>query len=335
MESGEARWQQGGAPSIGEEAEVADADEALGEQMKEEATEKLIARDGHHFLSIVVGGVTPAKGNLAVRQCDQAMVGDGDAMSIAAQILQHVLGSAEGWFGVDDPIFAEERTQPGSEELGMGERCEFSGQVQLTAFEGRLQSSHELAAKRAPQHSNGKEEAWVGSNPAGVIAGESAGGNDTVDMGMKLEFLVPGMEHAEEADLGSEMGGIARHLQQGFGAGPKQQTVDEFSVLESQRSQLRRQGEDDVDIGRGQQFTTTRRDPAFTRSSLTLRAVPVAARVVGDGGTMSAAGALIDMTAESGGATARDGQQDLEVGPAGAHFRHCYPTSCSTNSTES
>jgi len=34
MESGEASWQQGGAPSVGEETEVADADEALGEQMK-------------------------------------------------------------------------------------------------------------------------------------------------------------------------------------------------------------------------------------------------------------------------------------------------------------
>jgi hypothetical protein len=73
--------------------------------MKEETTEKLLARDGHHFLSIVVGGVTPAKGNLAVRQCDQEMFGDGDAMSIAAEILQHVLGSAEGWFGVDNPVF--------------------------------------------------------------------------------------------------------------------------------------------------------------------------------------------------------------------------------------
>jgi len=34
VESGEAPWQQDGAPSVGEEAEVADADEALGEQMK-------------------------------------------------------------------------------------------------------------------------------------------------------------------------------------------------------------------------------------------------------------------------------------------------------------
>ena len=34
VESGEAPWQQGGAPAVGEEAEVADADEALGEEMK-------------------------------------------------------------------------------------------------------------------------------------------------------------------------------------------------------------------------------------------------------------------------------------------------------------
>ncbi len=232
MESSEAAWQQGGAPSVGENTEVADADEALREQVKQEATEKLIARDGHHFLLIVVGGVAPAEGDLAVRQCDQAMVGDGDAVGIAAEILQDVIGSAEGWFGVDDPIFAEQRTQPGSEELGMGEGCEFSGKGQLTVLEGRLQAGDELATKHAPQYGDGKEEAWVGSNPAGVIAGESAGGNDTVDMGMKLEFLVPGVKHAEEADLDSEMGGIARDLQQGFGAGPEQQTVDDLLVLE-------------------------------------------------------------------------------------------------------
>jgi hypothetical protein len=34
VQSGEALWQQGGAPSVGEEAEVADADETLGEHVK-------------------------------------------------------------------------------------------------------------------------------------------------------------------------------------------------------------------------------------------------------------------------------------------------------------
>ena len=66
VESSEAQRQESSAPSIGEEAEVADADEALGEQMKQEATEKLIACEGHQLVLIVVGGVTPAKGNLAV-----------------------------------------------------------------------------------------------------------------------------------------------------------------------------------------------------------------------------------------------------------------------------
>ncbi len=126
-----------------------------------------------------------------------------------------------------------------------------------------------------------------------------------MDMGMKQEFLVPGVEHAEEADLGPEMGGVARDFQQSFGAGPEQQTVDEFPVLEGDRSQLWRQGEDDVGVGRGQQFPATRCDAAFTRPGLTLRAVPIAATVVRDGGTMSAAGALIDMATEGSGATVK------------------------------
>jgi hypothetical protein len=73
------------------------------------------------------------------------------------------------------------------------------------------------------------------------------------------------------------MSGVASDFEKSFGAGPKQQTIHEFFVLESQRSQLRRQGEDDVGVGRGQQFTAPRRDPAFARTGLTLRTVPVAA----------------------------------------------------------
>src|SRR3977135_50013 len=100
----------GGAPSVGEEAEVADADEAPGEQGKKEATEEIMARESAHFLLIVVGRVPPTKGDVAFVERNQSMIGDGDAMGVAAEILQHVFGSAEGWCGVDDPIFAEERT---------------------------------------------------------------------------------------------------------------------------------------------------------------------------------------------------------------------------------
>ena len=204
----------------------------LGSRWSRKRRRNSSPRESYQFLLIVVGGVAPAEGDLAVGQRDQAMVGDGDAVSVATEILQHVLGSAEGWFGVEDPVFAEQGTQPGCEELGMGERRELSGEMQLAVLESGLESGDKLAAEQPPQYGDGQEEAGMRSNPAGVNAGESAGGNDTVDMGMKLEFLIPGMEHTEEADLGSEMGGIARDFQQRFGAGPEQQTVDELLVLE-------------------------------------------------------------------------------------------------------
>jgi len=76
----------------------------------------------------------------------------------------------------------------------------------------------------------------TGSDPAGVIEGEPTGRDDTVDMGMKLEFLVPGVKHAEEADLGPEMSGVARDLEKSFCAGTKQQPIDQFFVLQGQRS---------------------------------------------------------------------------------------------------
>jgi hypothetical protein len=36
------------------------------------------------------------------------MVGDGHAMGVAAQILEHIFGATEGRFGVDHPILSEE-----------------------------------------------------------------------------------------------------------------------------------------------------------------------------------------------------------------------------------
>ncbi len=44
--------------------------------------------------------------------------------------------------------------------------------------------------------------------------------------------------------------------------------------------------------------------------------MPVPAAIVGDGGPMPAAGALIEMPTEGGGVTPRDGQQHFDMLPA-------------------
>src|SRR6202163_1117435 len=68
------------------------------------------------------------------------------------------------------------------------------------------------------------------------------------------------------------------------------------------------------------------RDPPFPSGGLTLRAMPISAGVVRDRGTMPAASALIQMAAQCGGATPRDGQQHFDVLPANplaASFDEC------------
>ncbi len=61
-----------------------------------------------------------------------------------------------------------------------------------------------------------------------------------------------------------------------------------------------------MDVARGEKLPATCLEPTVAGTGLTLRTVPVPAGVVGDG-AMPAAGALIEMTAECGGATAPNG----------------------------
>ncbi len=71
-----------------------------------------------------------------------------------------------------------------------------------------------------------------------------------------------------------------------------------------------------MDVARGEKFSLTCCDPAFPGRRLTLRAVPVPAAVIRDGGLIPAAGALIEMAAECGGATPPNGQQHFDMLPA-------------------
>ena len=64
------------------------------------------------------------KGDLAIGKGDQAMVGDGHAMGVAAEILQDILGATEGTFQVDHPVLSIEWSQPGGEGLGLSKKLQ-------------------------------------------------------------------------------------------------------------------------------------------------------------------------------------------------------------------
>jgi len=87
--------------------------------MEQEASQELIYSQSHEPLLVAMRGITPAEGDVAIGESDQPGVRDGDAMGVCAEIMQHMFWSAEGLLGIDNPVVAEQRPQPGSEGAGM------------------------------------------------------------------------------------------------------------------------------------------------------------------------------------------------------------------------
>jgi len=114
------------------------------------------------------------------------------------------------------------------------------------------------------------------------------------------------MQHTEETNLCTEVSGIASDFEKCFRAGAKQEIVEDLLVLQDQWRQPVGQCEDDMEVACREKFSSTRSDPPFPSTRLTLGAVPISAAIERDG-AMSAAGARIEMTAEGGGTTPGNG----------------------------
>src|ERR1700704_2354566 len=112
-------------------------------------------------------------------------------------------------------------------------------------------------------------------------------------MRVGCKLLTPGMQNAEEADFCTKVQGIAGYFEKSFRTGAKEEVIEDLLVLQDQRAQMTRKCEDNMDVTRWEKLLATRCEPAIASSCLTLRAVPISARVVGDG-AMSAAGAFIE-----------------------------------------
>lgn len=82
--------------AIAEKAVVADAMEALGQDVQQEAANELVGRNGHDLLPIAVPVVLPAETHGVVLDVDEAVVGDGNAVRIAPDIVEYLGGPAKG-----------------------------------------------------------------------------------------------------------------------------------------------------------------------------------------------------------------------------------------------
>src|ERR1039457_1752396 len=171
------------APSVGQKAEVADAQETGGKHMEQEAAQELLDRQGHQTLLVAVRGVSPAKGDLVALQGDQAVIGDRHAVGVAAEITENVFGATEGRLAVDHPVLTEEGTEERSEHFRFCQKLEIPVEAESAVVEGPFETGDKLATEDSTQHLHGEKEAIARGDPALVIGGEAAGRNHTMQMG--------------------------------------------------------------------------------------------------------------------------------------------------------
>ena|SRR5881394_1263316 len=212
---------------------MADLDEALWQHVEEEPSQKLVGREGNGVAA------TSAEGDAAGVERNEAAVGKSDAMSVAAQVAENVLWSAEGRFGVDDPALSLKLV---AEMLELS----WSRQAQVAARMSLPQTREKLASKECPQHTDRKQEVFASPDPTLAIGGQAATGDDAVHVGMEEQLTGPGMQHAGDAKLGAEPARIATEREQRFGRTGEEQVEEERPVGERERTQLGRQSKDDV-----------------------------------------------------------------------------------------
>ena len=162
----------------------------------------------------------------------------------------------------------------------------------------------DLALEELAQHPDRQEETLsFRRDPAGAVQGDASARDDAVQVRVMPECLPPSVQHGEKTETGREP--PLAEFEQRLGHGAKQDAVDDARVLQRQGPELMRQCEHDMKVDDRQQVEQSLVEPLGSRGGLALRAMPIAAGIVGHL-AVAALVALEHVAAQGLGATGRD-----------------------------
>src|SRR5262245_52314584 len=187
---------------------MTDLHEASRQYVHQEATDKLDGGDGHELLRVSIRRIAPSKCNLVVGETHQTSISDGDPVRVARQILQHMFRASERAFCVDHPFLLFQITIETIKSCRPQEFGKFTGKPELSAAVKGGEQLEESVSEAACENVLGKEETSAASDPARAVHRQSAGWNQTVQVRVMEHFLIPGVQHGEESQLGAQSFGI-------------------------------------------------------------------------------------------------------------------------------
>ena len=144
---------------------------------------------------------------------------------------------------------------------------------------------------------DGQEETVAGGDPGIGIGTQPTARDHNMQMGMKVEILIPGVEHCREADLGPQALIVPGKLQEGAGSGCEEEIEDEFLVEQGQGVEFVGQGDHQVKVVSWQESLPTFFQPLCLLEALALGTVAIAAGVIGDRQVTAAMSAKVHVSA--------------------------------------
>jgi hypothetical protein len=184
-----AQREQSGAAAVREEPKVSDAHEASGQNVEQKAPQEFFHGEAHAPFLVFVGGISPGKGDVAVLECNQSVIGNGHSVRVASQISQGMLSTAKGTLGINDPIGTEQTTQQSGDGTRLLEMRKLAVKAESAGGVQQAQAGDELTPEYAAENFDGQEEIVPRRNPAAVVWGKTAGRDYAVDMRMMAPAL--------------------------------------------------------------------------------------------------------------------------------------------------
>jgi hypothetical protein len=278
--------------------------------MQQKALDKGVSRQCRALELIALLPITIGEADLPIAGVDDAVIGDGYTMRVTPEILDNVLRTFEGPLGVDDPVLrVEVIEQLGEARFGTQVGCLLVEAQRLGAC-GLLEGLQKLAPEDLAQGFDWEEKLRMGRHPVRPVLGERPTGDKCVEMEVRLQQLIPGMEDHDGTELTAQV--LPAKLEERGTGGAKEQAKQEPFIAQDQRIEGMREGQDRVKVGRRQEFRTPGRYPVGFGDRLTLRAVTVTARVVGIA-LEAALRTLLRVAPELRRATGHDGVHHFDV----------------------
>jgi hypothetical protein len=264
---------------------VPDAVEAVGQDVDQEPAHELRRLEPHDPLAVagLDPVVLPAERDGVGVGADQTAVRDRDAVGVAAEIGKHGLGAAERGLGVvsetrlrhdDHPVSPAQRGEVRGEGRGIGQSRQIAEDLELSRRVQGRQPLEEQAAEQAGENPHRQEEPRARQAihllpsgdrpPPGTIMWMwgwwgHAGGVPSA------RRRAPGVQDRRHADPRAEAPGIRGDGHHGLGRGLEQEAVQGPPVPPGDPGDLRRQGEDEVEVLDRQKVLGPRGHPVTCR----------------------------------------------------------------------